>query len=303
MQPEYLIERKKLKQQLFSWKALCVVLIAAVMTASSMILEKTFSGFEEKTSNADYIGSIYIEGMILEDKKRDEKLRKICDNEKVKALVVYINSPGGSVGGSEELYNLIRKIGTKKPVVAVMNTLAASGGYMISLAADHVVAHNSTLTGSIGVIWENAEVTDLADKVGIKFNSFKSGPLKAAPNPTEKVTPEVEEAAMALIKDSHNYFIEMVAERRKLPKEYVAQVSDGRVYTGRQAYELKLVDKLGGTDEALEWLRTEKKIDPKLKIIEIELKTKSLLNKFLGEDIEQKLHGMFFNKGLFALMS
>jgi protease-4 len=190
----------------------------------------------------------------------------------------------------------------KKPVVAVMNTLAASGGYMTAIAADYIVAHNLTITGSIGVLWQNTEITNLAEKLGITFNSFKSGPLKAVPNMTEKVTPEVEEAVMSSIKDSYDYFVSLVSERRKLPKDRVIQIADGRIYTGRQAYELKLVDQLGGVDEALKWLHEERKIDTALKVFDIELKPKTLMQKILGEDLEQKINNLFFGASSSSFM-
>jgi protease-4 len=300
MQPEYFVERKKLKQQLINWKIACVLLIAAVMAGAKVILTNESSfGLSQKQN---YIGSVYINGIILEDKKRNEKLKKIYNNDNIKALIVYINSPGGSTGGSEELYSALRKMSIKKPVVAVMNTLAASGGYMTAIAADYIVAHNLTITGSIGVLWQNTEITNLAEKLGITFNSFKSGPLKAVPNMTEKVTPEVEEAVMSSIKDSYDYFVSLVSERRKLPKDRVIQIADGRIYTGRQAYELKLVDQLGGVDEALKWLHEERKIDTALKVFDIELKPKTLMQKILGEDLEQKINNLFFGASSSSFM-
>jgi protease-4 len=304
MQPEYLIERGKLRRQLSNWKIIAVLLLAAVLTFFLKFFD-TDKGFPTASSaplQSDYIASVYLDGIIMDDKKRDESLGKIVENSKIKAVILYVNSPGGGVTASEEVYSLLRKIAEKKPLVVVMNSLAASGGYMVSVAADYIVAHNSTITGSIGVIWQNAEITNLAEKLGITFNNFKSSPLKAAPNPMEKVTPEVEEAAMAVIKDSYDYFVDVVATRRKLPKDRVTQLADGRVYTGRQAFELKLVDRLGGTSEALQWLRETKSVDTNLKVFEFELKPKTLLQKILGDDMEQRIYNMFFasSRGLFA---
>jgi protease-4 len=303
MQPEYLIERNKLKRQLFNWKAASVVLIVVVSTFFFKAFDPNdgFNSVSSAPARGDYIASVYLDGVIMDDKKRDQSLAKIADNKRMKALILYVNSPGGGVTASEELYSLIRKISAQKPVVAVMNSVAASGGYMACVAADYIVAHNSTITGSIGVLWQSAEVTGLAEKLGITFNNFKSSPLKAAPNPMEKVTPEVEEATMAIVSDSYNYFVDIVAERRKLPKEYVTKVADGRIYTGRQALELKLVDRLGGADEALQWLKETKNIDKNLKVFEVELRPKSLLQKMLGDDVEQRIYSIFFNmRGLFS---
>jgi protease-4 len=298
MQSEYFVERKKLKQQLINWKICCVILIAAAIALSKTIFTNKDHIAILQTSST--IGSIYINGIITEDKKRSEKLEKIYKNDDIKALIVHINSPGGTTGGSEGLYAALRKISAKKPVVAVMHTLAASGGYMAAIAADHVVAHNMTITGSIGVLWQNAEILGLAEKLGITFNNFKSGPLKAAPNMTEKVTPEVEEAVMSSIKDSYDYFISLVSERRKMPKDRVMQISDGRIYTGRQAYELKLIDQLGTGDDALKWLHEERKIDPTLKVVEIDMKSKTLMQRVFGEDLDQKISNLFMGSGTFS---
>ena len=301
MQPEYFIERKKIKKQLSMWKLAAVGLMAIVMTLVLGSFSKKSSKISDfiKSEPTDYIASVYIDGMIVDDKKRDAKILKICDDEKIKALIIYINSPGGTVGASESLYNAFKKISLKKPTVAVMQTMAASGGYLASLGADHIIALNSTMTGSLGVLFQNFEITNLADKIGITLYSFKSNPLKAAPNMMEKITPQVEEAAMSMIKDCYNYFVETIAERRKLPKEYVMQIADGRVYTGRQAFELKLVDKIGGLDEALKWLHEEKKVDENLEVYEYKLKSKTLLQEILGQEIEQKIRGLFsMNTGL-----
>ena len=299
MHPEYLIERKKIKKQLNMWKFIAVILIAIVMTFAtrSFVSGKGNKLFLQNSKSQEYIASIYIDGMILDDKKRDESLRNIAEEANIKGVIVYINSPGGTVGGSEELYNMIRKIAQKKPTTVVMQSVAASGGYLVSLAADYIIAHNSTLTGSLGVLFQSAEVTTLAEKLGVTFNNFKSSPLKAAPNPLEKVTPEIEEAIMSAVNDSYNYFVEIIAARRKLPREYIMQIADGRVYTGRQAFELKLVDKIGSTDDAIKWLQEEKKLPNSLKVIEYQLKPQSILETIIGADVEQKLYGLFGSGG------
>src|SRR5262249_34918350 len=148
----------------------------------------------------------------------------------------------------------------KKPVVAVMRSIAASAGYMVALAADHIVAREGTITGSIGVLIETAEVTELAEKIGIKPVLVKSSPLKGTPSPFEKTTPEAERVIRDVVNDFYNRFVDMVAERRALPRDRVVQLADGRVYSGRKAAEDKLIDGIGGEDEAVKWLVTEKHI-------------------------------------------
>jgi protease-4 len=300
--PDYLIERKKSKSQLRKWKYLVVFLIIIIIALISF--KKSHFMRVENLASENYIASILIEDIIFEDAKRDYRLEKIIENESVKALIVNINSPGGTVVGSEKIYNILRKISAKKPVVAVMGTLAASGGYLISLGADYIIAHNGTITGSIGVVFQTAEVTELAEKIGIKFNNFKSGELKAAPNPTEKVTEAVRIAMMSNIQDTYEYFVELVAKRRGFSIEEATKLADGRIYSGRQAFRLKLVDAIGDQDDAVKWLHETKKIDSKLTVKEIKLKPKPKLLEILLDDLDNVLPSFMQNKlyGLSAVL-
>ena len=136
------------------------------------------------------------EEIIFDNLPRVKKIEDLALDENIKAVIVHINSAGGSVVGSEMLYNAFRKLAKSKPVVVVMDSVAASGGYLIALGADYIIAHNGTITGSIGVLMQTAEITELAEKIGVKFNSFKSNELKASPGFTEKLTPEAEKAVM-----------------------------------------------------------------------------------------------------------
>jgi protease-4 len=272
MQTEFILERERLKYQLNKWKILALVLLFVGLFFASDLLFKKSSSVSVLSAATKYIAHVEISGMILENSTRDAKLKAIKDDENILALVVSVDSPGGTVVGSEKIYNILRDIGSKKPVIVLMDTLAASGGYLISLAADHIIAHNGTITGSIGVIFQTPEITDLAAKIGVKFHQFKSGPLKAAPNPMEKVTSEVEEVIMSSIMDSYDYFVTLVAERRKIPKLEAMKIADGRIYTGRQALKLKLIDQIGEIDDATKWLQQNKKIDEKAKLRDYPLK-------------------------------
>jgi protease-4 len=289
--PDYIIERRQTKSKLLIWKLVAVFLTAILL----FTLGKNFLPKETLSSSEEYIASILIDGIILEDAKRDKKLKKIIDDKKIKALIVNVNSPGGTVVGSEKIYNILRKISKEKPVVIVMGTMAASGGYLISLGGDYIVSHNGTVTGSIGVILQTAEVTDLAEKLGIKFNNFKSGELKAVPNPTEKVTEEVRRAIMENIADTYDYFIELVALRRKLPLAEVKKLADGRIYSGRQALKVKLVDSIGSEDTALKWLHEVKQINPKLIVKDYKLKPKPKLLEMVLEDLDNMVSGFVKN--------
>lgn len=288
--PDYLIERKSMKSKIQLWKGLFFIPILLLLI---VLFDKNLLNFKD----GKFIARISIEGTIEEDAKKFRKIEALAKNKNVEAVILTINSGGGGVTASEQLYLALKKIREQKPIVSVMGTLAASGGYMISLATDRIFAHSSTITGSIGVLSMSFEVTELAEKLGIKLNSFKSTEMKAGINPLEKVTPEVREAQMALINDLCNFFIDIVAKERKLDPEIAKKLGNGMVYTGRQALELKLVDAIGGEDAALKWLEEEKKIDPTLKVKEIDLEESNILSKLLepGSKVFSNIYKILMN--------
>ncbi len=290
--PEYLIERTQNKSQIRKWKLIAISLFAVSAVISlSMLGGKNLP--MAAVTISPYIASVAIDGVLFEDAKRDTNLENIADDNNIKALILYVDSPGGTVVGGEKIYNILRKISSKKPVVVVLGTLATSAGYLIALGGDYIISHNGTITGSIGVIMQSAEITELAEKLGVKLNNFKSSPLKAAPNPTEKLTPEVQEAIMESVADAYDYFIEVVAERRGLSLEQVRKIADGRIYLGKKALKLKLVDAVGTKDDAVKWLQGQKQIDPNLKVKEVKLKP---VNKFLDmlfEDMDSLANNIF----------
>lgn len=290
---DYLIERKNMKYKIQLWKALFFVPLALLIF---VIAAKNSPYFKEDK----FIAKVYIEDVIEEDLEKFKKIEALAKNKNVAAVIVAINSPGGSVGGSEQLYLSIKKIRDEKPVVAVMGTVAASGGYLISLATDRIFAHASTLTGSIGVVSMSFEATELAEKLGVKFNSFKSSAVKAGVNSFEKVTPEIRETQMILINDLYEFFVEVLVKERELDYEVAKTLANGRVYTGRQALALDLVDGIGGQDEALEWLEKEEKIDSSLQIKDVSLEEMSVINRILdsGKKASYNLYKVFIN--LFA---
>lgn len=292
--PDYIIERKQNKLKLRLWKLATILMFIVLIVV--MIKKFDLTSSEYVTTNSNYIATVSIEEIIFEDTKRDKRLEKIIDDDKINALIVNVNSPGGTVVGSEKIYNILRKISAKKPVVIVMGTLAASGGYLISLGGDYIISHNGTITGSIGVIFQTLEVTDLAKTLGITFNNFKSGELKAAPNPTEQVTEAVRQAIMSNVQDTYDYFIELVALRRGLAIEEVKKIADGRIYSGRQALKLKLVDAVGSEDDAIKWLQEVKKIDKDLKVKEFKIKPKLKFLEIILEDFDSVLPSFFKNK-------
>jgi len=220
----------------------------------------------------DHVAKIVIGGLILDDPARDEALKEVADDDNAKALLVKIDSPGGTYVGGEALYESLRQVGEKKPVVAIMGTTATSAGYMTALGSDHIVARSSTLTGSIGVILQTADLTGLLDKIGIKPVVVKSGSLKAQPNPLEKFSPAARKATEAIIADYFDMFVTLVAERRSLSKEQVLKLADGRVFSGRQAKKAGLIDALGAEPEARKWLSETHKIADSLPVKKVKIK-------------------------------
>jgi protease-4 len=185
---------------------------------------------------------------------------------------VHVDSPGGTTAGSEQLHDALRKLASQKPMVVVVDSLAASGGYIAALGADHIVAQSTSLVGSIGVLFQYPNVGDLLKTIGVKVEEVKSSPLKAAPNGFEPTSPEARAALESIVKDSYAWFRGLVADRRHLDGEGVERVADGRVFTGRQAVDLKLVDELGDEKTAIAWLAKERGIDANTRVRDWDLR-------------------------------
>ena len=270
------VDRRRLKRGLLFWRlAALAATLAAVMAGFAR-----FDGYPL----SDYVARFDVEGLILQDQKRDELLADVADDARVKAVIVRIDSPGGTFTGGEALYRALRRLAEAKPVVAVMDGVATSGGYMAALAADHIVARRGTITGSIGVIFQTADITGLLDKIGVKPETFKSGPHKAQPNPFEPISPAVRDATQGVVREMFGMFVDMVAERRNLDRAKVATLADGRIFSGRQAHELGLVDKLGDEAEAREWLAENRAVAKSLPVRKVAVKREPELLRTLFED-------------------
>jgi protease IV len=238
--------RRKWRRSAF-WRGF---LVAAVVAGAIALLA---SGGPEVR---DEIARVSVEGMILDNPKRDEMLERIAENDRIKALIVRINSPGGTTAGSEALYASLRAVAGKKPVVAVMSELAASGGYVTAIAADHIVARGNTLTGSIGVIMEYPDLTQVMARLGIGLETVRSSELKAEPSPFRPTTPAARALDEALIAESFQWFRGLVGERRGLEGAALDRVANGAVFTGRLAVANGLVDEIGGEPQAVAWLES-----------------------------------------------
>ena len=273
-----------LKSKVHKWKNIALLLgIFSLLLVLRFVSGGTFSN---DVVESDAIVNIKIDGVIFEDDFRSKVLKEIAEEKSVKAVIVNIDSPGGGIVGSEILFDDLRKIAVQKPIVVLMGSVAASGGYMAAVASDHIIAHNGTLTGSIGVLMESQEVTELANKIGVKFKTYKSSPLKGSPSPFEKSNAMVDGVIQESIADSYAYFSDLVRERRgeKLNKKLGNAILDGRVFTGRQALQAGLIDEIGGKDQALAYLSANK-IDVKklpIKDVEITENKEKFFDKFLS---------------------
>ena len=257
-----IIDRRRLRRKLTFWRVfgLLALTVAVGAFASWAMRDSIGTGIA-------HIAKVRIEGTITEDDELLKRLDRIRQDEQVKGVIVWINSPGGTTAGGEALYEAIRKLAAEKPVVAQVGTLAASAGYMIASAADQIVARQSSIVGSIGVLVQYPDVTGLMENVGVKLEGVKSSPLKAEPSPFSPTTEEERAMIRALVMDSYEWFIGLVGERRGMSRAEVLQVADGSIFTGRQALERRLVDALGGEEKAIEWL-AGKGVDAELSVIE-----------------------------------
>lgn len=258
-----LIDRRRLRRKLSFWRATAIGIVAlGIVGLASLLYDGELAG-----TAVDHIAKVKIEGTITENEDLLDRLEDIRKSATVKGVILSIDSPGGTTAGGEAIYEAVRKIAAEKPVVAQVGTLAASAGYMIASGSDHIVARQSSIVGSIGVLIQFPDFTGLMDKVGIKLEEVKSSPLKAEPSPFNVTTEEERAMVRALILDSYDWFVGIVDERRPLSRQEVLALADGSIFTGRQAMQKKLVDGLGGEAEAVAWL-VSKGIDAKLKVVE-----------------------------------
>lgn len=252
-------ERRWGRRRAFLWRALIIlVLVGAAVSAA----------LEDAPVTGDHIARYTVDGVIADDPERDALLKKIAENDSVKALIVRINSPGGTTTGGEALYESLRAVAAEKPVVAVMGEVAASAGYITALAADHVIARGNTITASVGVIFTAPNFHKLLDNVGVSVVELKSGARKAEPSPYKPVDPSTLRVERELIDDTFDWFLTLVRERREAPASTIATIRDGRILTGRMALKAGLVDQIGGQEEAITWLQEEKGVASGLSVVD-----------------------------------
>lgn len=261
---ESVIDRRRLKRRLKAWRIAAVVfglLFLGVLVAG----DQTTGG---SAGLLPHVARVTISGIITDDRKMQELIDKVAKASQVKAVILDINSPGGTTTGGEALYDAVRRLAEKKPVVAVCGTLATSAAYIIALATDRIFVYGNTITGSVGVLFQWAEVTDLLNTLGIKVEEVKSGPLKAVPSPFEPVDEKTRQLTTEMVQDAKTWFVDLVRTRRDIVPDSVPGLTDGRIYSGRQAVELKLADEIGDEKAAMNWFTKERNVSSGLKIVD-----------------------------------
>ena len=276
LEVDLILDRRRLKRRLLLWR---VVAVFAVLTVALIALRPL-----KVAGGADYVAWVSIDGLMTSDRKTTKALNEVLDDGHAKALVLSINSPGGSVTVGETLHALVSRVAAKKPVVAVMGGTAASAGFMVAMPAMRIFARESTLTGSIGVLLQTGEISGLLKMLGITDESLVSGPLKNQPGFTHPMSEKGREVLQGIVDDLYDQFVGIVARGRSMDPVRVRELADGRAYTGRQALKLGLIDAIGGEKEARAWLAAEKSVPEGLDTREI--KAESLKDRLFSDDAE-----------------
>ncbi len=261
-----IVDRRRLRRKLTFWRVSAVVVAVLAVAGVAFALTPGNRLLPARV----YIARIKVQGLIRDNRDRVEALERLSKS-RARAVIVHIDSPGGTTAGSQQLYDLLRALQAKKPMVVVVDGLAASGAYIAALSSDHIIAHDTSLVGSIGVLFQYPNFAEALKTLGIKMESIKSSPLKAVPNGFEPTSPAARAAVEAIVLDSYAWFKSLVKNRRRMDDAQLAAVDDGRVFTGRQGVGLKLVDGLGNEKTALAWLAKEKNVPANTPVRDISL--------------------------------
>src|SRR5579863_7049672 len=267
---DLIVDRRRMRRKLTFWRVLAIVVIVLGVAGAAALASNRVGVFGVRP----YIARVTITGLIRGDQDRVHQLDLLGKSTLARAVIVHVDSPGGTTAGSEQLFNSLSQVRDKKPLVIVVDSLAASGGYITALAGDHIVAQQTSLVGSIGVLFQFPNVSDLLVKLGVKMESIKSTPLKAAPDGFEPTSPEARAAINAIIQDSYSWFKGLVQDRRHFTDDQLAAIDDGRVFTGHQGIGLKLIDEIGDERAALAWLAKDKHVDTKLPVRDYRLRSR-----------------------------
>lgn len=261
---EAIIDRRHLRRKITFWRIVTFVMLTALIIA---LVKASGAGEYFSKKNQDHIAKVKITGVITNDRPLIKLLDDLKKDDNVKAVILNISSPGGSTVGGEAIFEAVRALAKKKPVATSVGTLAASAGYMIATASDYIVARRSSIVGSIGVIFQYADASVLLNKLGVAIKEIKSSPLKAEPSPFHTTSEEAKEMINKVVRDSYDWFVDLVADRRPLNKQQVLVLADGSIFSGSQGVANKLIDAVGDEDTAKQWLVSEKSIDKDLDVI------------------------------------
>ena len=288
MTAEEFADRRRLRRGLGRWRIAAIVLGALLLLA---LLWRGVAGDAGPSTDAPHIARIDLTGVIGNDEKMLDIIGTIAEREAARALVVHIDSPGGTAVGGEAHFRALREVAEDKPVIARIDTLAASAGYMIAAAADHIVAHNTSIVGSIGVIVQVPNVHEALERIGVEVREIKSTDLKAEPSPFNPIEPEDAAMMRRMVLDSYEWFADLVRERRDFSESEVGTVADGSVFSGRQALANGLIDAIGG-EEAVEAELEARDIDTELPTIRYEPRREegvigSLLGRAMGAALRE----------------
>ena len=293
---DHIIDRRRMRRKLGFWRI--ATLIAAIAFVGA--LWASFS--DASRGEADHIARIGIYGIIRDDPDLVDLIDDAAEDERVKAIIVSLSTPGGTTYGGEQLHRAVLRAKEKKPVVADVRTLAASAGYMIAASTDHIVAGDSSIVGSIGVIFQYAQARQLLDTIGVRMEEIKSAPLKAEPSPFHDTSEEAKAMIRATVLDSFDWFVDLVAAGRKMDRDAVLALADGSVFTGRQALQNKLIDAIGGERQLRDYLKS-RDVSADLEIIDHELPERrglfslaSLADIALGADGEKSTLSRLFRE-------
>ena len=262
IETEAVLDRRALRRRVGWWRSAFIV--AGVVTLGAL----AYAIAGPDLTRPRHIARVTIDGLITEDRQQLQMLQKLASSKNVAAVLLSINSGGGTTTGGEALFEAIRNVAKSKPVVAQFGTVAASAAYICGLSADHIVARGNSITGSVGVIFQWPEVSGLLDKIGVKMNEIKSGTLKAEPGLFAPITPGGRQVAEQMVAESQSWFLSLVKTRRGIDTAAVPGLEQGRVYSGREALTYKLVDEIGGETEAVAWLKAQSGIAADLRVID-----------------------------------
>jgi protease-4 len=268
----------------------------------SLLVFFLFFLFNNKLTPKNFVGKIHLEGIINDKSDLIKQLNDINQNKNIKGLLIIVNSPGGTFVSSKEIHDSLEKISMKIPTSAYMKEMGTSGAYLASLGVQKIFANQGTITGSVGVILQTAQLTSLMEKIGVKPIVIKSGELKATPNPLEKIDEEKMIYLKKIIGQLQNEFIDIVQQKRNLNQITIREISSGRIFTSKQALELNLIDFIGNESDALDWIKKEGNLDQKIDVIELD-KKKSLYNMLNKTFFKNSLKpfNLNLNNGILAI--